>query len=134
MKSKTFEAYTLEKLAEKNHTLSNYIYEFNLNRKSECTPKWECLYSYAAYYFDNPTESQRNKAFRKIRSHYSNLVSLNAIPAVNSRNELLSWVCKTQSEITGENLDCNVESLKKQYGPNAAEMDRLFDAKLKLDL
>lgn len=139
IKSKTYESYSLEELSEKSDFVTNYLFEFKKNIVSN-NRTWEDAYKVAAYYFDNPDNNQRNTMFRRMRSEFSNLMSQTnneyELPEVNSRNQLLMWVCKKQNESlkkSGSNLlNCNVNDLRSKYGPNEREIDNLYHGDFKM--
>ena len=144
IKSKSFESYKLEDLSKNNNLILNYLYNFNKNVPSNNSLTWDCLYKYSAYYFDNPTQKQRNLAFKKIRTDFDGLLknteNPQELPRVNNRNELLSWVCHKHKEdlnMKGENsedLNCDVNFLKSKYGPDVNYVESHFQPKFKLDL
>ena len=143
LKSKTFEAYSLEDLSKNNNAILNYLYNFNKHIPSSKSQTWEDLYKYSAYYFDNPTQKQRNLAFKKIRTDFDGLLRLTnnpqELPRVNNRNQLLSWVCRkhkedlNKREVNTDNMNCNANFLKSTYGPDSKYIEDLFESKFKLD-
>ncbi len=140
IKSKTFEAFTLEHLAEKEDSVNNYLHFFRKNLPSKNKLTWEDLYKFSAYYFDNPNFNQRERAFKKVRADYydllQNTANPNELPSVNSRSDLLSWVCKKHNEsLTKEGLsevNCNLDSLLSKYGPNEKYVNKYFGTDFKL--
>lgn len=143
IKSKTYESYKLDYLAEKYDSVRNFLYFHNQNLPKVQNHTWDELYKYAAFYFDKPTQKQRDSAFRKIRTEYSNLLDQTSqpseLPTVNSRNELLLWVCKKQnqsqsSKSNNEALaNCDINYLLHTYGPDNKFVEKSFEADLKLN-
>ena len=139
LKSKTFESYTLEDLSEKSDFVTNYLFEFKKNLSAN-NKTWEDAYKVAAYYFDHPDNSQRNNMFKRIRGEFSNLWTETnneyELPEVNSRNQLLMWVCKKQNESLKKSgsslLNCNVQNLRTKYGPNENEIEKLYHGDFKM--
>lgn len=129
-KSKIFEAYSLEEISEYNDTARNYL--FNFRRHLLTSKNWNELFKTAGYYFDNPSPNQRINAFNKIRGEYYDLVKED-LPQVNSRNDLLTWVCRKHNEVNTENkIDCNLDILKKKFGPNEQQIKNTFSREFKM--
>lgn len=150
IRSKTFEAYTLEELAAKNveqflflKEISAIVPKDQLLRKVDDLKSeiWTEAYKTAGYYFDKPTEIQRNKAFASFRYNFESLLaetkSQNSIPQVNSRKDFLSWVCNKHNEFlelkgAEQRVNCDYNYLRKQYGPNDQEIRNIYGSSLDL--
>lgn len=140
IKSKTYEAFTLEYLAEKNESVNNYLHFLNKNLPLKNKPTWTDLYKFSAYYFDNPNSNQRERAFRKVRADFydllQNTANPNELPKVNSRNDLVMWVCKKHNESLvkegSSEINCNLENLLSTYGPDQKYVNKYFGTEFKL--
>lgn len=135
IKNKSYEAYTLEYLAQKSDSVNNYLFNFKKNLASQKEKTWEDAYKLAAYYFDHPSQKQRDTTFRKVRSEFGNLIN-NEIPNVNSRDALLNFFCVKHNESLAqdgkETFTCNPEQLKRTYGPNEKLIEKMFESEFKL--
>lgn len=150
IKNKTFEAYTLDELASKNVEQFLFLKKTAIDiPKDQKTKKdddlkseaWTEAYKTAGYYLDKPTEEARNKAFSSFRFNFGSLLSEtkseDRLPQVNTRKEFLTWVCKKHNEfleIKGaeQRVNCDYNSLKKNYGPNEKEIKSIYGSSLDL--
>lgn len=91
------------------------------------TNTWTELYKSAAYYYDRPQLSEKNKMFNFIRSNFSDILSEtinpNDLPNTRNRSELINWVCTKNNEFlekkeSSNRINCNAESLINTFGPN----------------
>ena len=94
--------------------------------EAELQPKmWASVMRDAAYYFDNPTLEQEIKMKKTLQAKYDPLFKEGWVPPLQSRNDLVSWVCLQQNAYMGERdaadkqWNCeNPSSLVQSFGPN----------------
>jgi hypothetical protein len=144
-----YEYYTLEELEEKDKD-GNFFYgnefikekvsiEESLKNSDDklLSNTWTEAYKMAAYYFDQPTIDDRLNTFDKFRFNFAGLLQKtkapNELPDLNSRKSFVSWVCKKHNEFLEANnenvrMDCNVEKLVKNYGPNYDNVKKFLGA------
>jgi hypothetical protein len=84
---------------------------------------WHSAMTDAAYYFDEPTLRQEVAMKKTLQHKYDSLFSEGWRPPLQSRSDLVSWVCSQHNnfmaERGGEQWNCeNPRALIAQYGPN----------------
>jgi len=79
----------------------------------------------SAYYFDRPTLDQEIKMKKTLQSKYDDLFREGWMPPLQSRGDLVSWVCMQQNaymqerDAPAKQWDCeNPRALIEQFGPN----------------
>lgn len=93
---------------------------------AEFQPKmWASAMKDAAYYFDNPTLAQEKKMKQTLQAKYDPLFKEGWMPPMQSRNDLVSWVCQQQNaymadrDAADKQWNCeNPSALVQQFGPN----------------
>jgi len=133
-KNKTFEGYSLDELADKYTDVFLFKSKLSHSKPLNETIKdddnlqsklWTEAYKSAGFYFDHPTQRQRDEKFSSFRYNFSSLLketkNLNELPEVNSRKDLLTWVCKKHNEFLElksieERVNCDYNFLSKLYG------------------
>jgi hypothetical protein len=131
-----YEEYTLDELVDFYPKYSETIrslrpeklMEENISNDDRFSSKtWTQAYKFAAYYYDNPTFTDRNFYMNKFRLHFANILKKTAsqdeLPDMRSRKDFVAWVCKKHNEFLEKEegnfrVDCNVEKLVESYGPN----------------
>lgn len=145
--NKTFEAYSLEELSKKytevflylkSTSIKKTLSEEILNDDENRSNLWTEAYKSAGYYYDRPTPKQRTDKFNYFRYNFGSIIKDN-LPEVNSKKELLTWVCKKHNEYLNlkgieENVNCDYEFLKKQYGYNEKKVVDTFGNSIYLKL
>lgn len=133
-KNKTFEGYSLDELADKYTDV--FLFQSKLSAKKPLSATidnddslqsklWTEAYKAAGFYFDHPTQRQRDEKFSSFRFNFSPLLketkNSSELPEVNSRKDLLTWVCKKHNEYlelksVEERVNCDYNYLKHLYG------------------
>lgn len=152
IKNKIFEGYTFDELIK--HKTDVFLFSKKIRIQEPVDKKiseddelqsklWNEAYRTAGYYYDKPSIKHRNTMFNQFRYNFSSLLqqtqSKDEYPEVNSRNDLLSWVCKKHNEyleIKGadKRQNCNINVLLKSYGPNEGKIYQTFGSSLDLKL
>jgi hypothetical protein len=86
---------------------------------------WASAMRDSAYYFDRPTLEQEIKMKKTLQSKYDDLFQEGWMPPMQSRVDLVSWVCMQQNKFMQEHdasdkqWNCeNPKALIEQFGPN----------------
>jgi len=87
---------------------------------------WQSAMRDAAYYFDNPTLKQEVSMKKTLQNKYDTLFPDNWRPPMQSRGDLVSWVCHQQNSFLKEQeapedkmWACeNPKALIEKFGPN----------------
>jgi hypothetical protein len=92
---------------------------------------WSHLYKTAAFHFDNPPLSSRERILSQIRFDYGNLLSeaSNELPLVFNRRALLNWVCNKNNQYlenkgSSKRVVCDIDSLLQVYGPSVEAAEK----------
>lgn len=146
IKNKKYELFNIFQLAEINHNAYLFLKKTNvpepLSSKIETddglkSKLWTEAYKAAGYYYDNPSQDARNKMFINFRYNFCSLFEDNDIPNVNSRKDLLTWVCQKHNnylkQVNSEYIvDCNYDRLSKLYGYNEKNILNTYGNKINL--
>ena len=87
---------------------------------------WKSAITDASYYFDEPTLKQEIAMKKTLQSKYDSLFSEGWRPPLQSRNDLVSWVCHQHNNFINEKgadasqlWNCeNPRQLVEQHGPS----------------
>ena len=91
------------------------------------TNTWTELYKSAAYFYDKPNNEERSKMFKHIRSNFSGILSdtnnPNDIPSIQSRSDLMNWICHKNNEFlekkeSANRITCDSNILINTFGPD----------------
>lgn len=150
IKNKTFESYTIDELSQKysdiyvflkKTTVQKPLNENITNDDSLQSNLWTEAYKLAGYYYDKPTIQERNRIFDSFRFNFTSLFSqtkdVNELPEVNSRKELLTWVCKKHNEYlelkeVETRVNCDYKNLRSLYGPNNSDLKATFGSSINM--
>ena len=88
--------------------------------------KWKSFLKDAAFYYDLPTLQEQREMKFKLQHRYDDLFADNWMAPLQSRRDLLTWVCEkrndylTERNAPGELLEncTNYAGLLRNYGPN----------------
>ena len=150
IKNKSFESYSIDELSQKysdiyvflkKNTIQKPLNETITNDDSLQSGLWTEAYKLAGYYYDKPSHQERNRIFNSFRFNFTTIFSqtkdVNELPEVNSRRDLLTWVCKKHNEYlelkdVEARVNCDYKNLRSLYGPNDSALKSTFGSSIKM--
>lgn len=95
--------------------------------------RWTAFLKDSAYYYDQPTVAQERFTLQNLKQRFDELFPSSWRPPMQSRRDLLTWVCEQRNQALAEShepLNCSYNALLQDFGPNTASLrEKLGDVR-----